>query len=221
MSGWLFTCQLLIRRRRFSNIYPKLGDVRRPTYLGGFLECRPPLKTSFCVSWLRLKERRHSYSTDGLYVSAEEAVTLCAESLPTILRAVPDARSRPKPLQAFASLASTTTDDAQDEGLFSREDQPRRDGHYGNEVLEDDKTAFATMTKNTFQSRLHHLHPTHRCCVKAGSSSICKLAVNISRRPHGTALVRSHVHEYDIDLGMGTSRDTMQSTQRSDLLNIC
>ncbi|KAI5992659.1 hypothetical protein EDD15DRAFT_2196870 [Pisolithus albus] len=188
-----------IRRRRFSNIYPKLGDVRRPTYLGGFLECRPPLKTSFCGN--KLVE---AYLTaDGAQVQ------------------VPDARSRPKPLQAFASLASTTADDAQDEGLFSREDQPRRDGHYGNEVLEDDKTAFVTMTKNTFQSRLHHLHPTHRCCVKAGSSSICKPAVNISRRPHGTALVRSHVHEYDIDLGMGTSRDTMQSTQRSDLLNIC
>ncbi|KAI6165027.1 hypothetical protein EDD17DRAFT_1754863 [Pisolithus thermaeus] len=57
---------------------------------------------------------------------------------------IPDARSGPKPLQSFASLASTTAEDAQDGGLFSQEEealsQPGKDGHSGNVIAEDDKT---------------------------------------------------------------------------------
>lgn len=57
---------------------------------------------------------------------------------------VPDVHSRPKPLQAFASLASTTIDDAQDGGLFSPEEegipQHGRDNHSANVIPEDDKT---------------------------------------------------------------------------------
>lgn len=57
---------------------------------------------------------------------------------------IPDARSGPKPLQSFASLASTTAEDAQDGGLFSQEEealsQPGKDGHPGNVIAEDDKT---------------------------------------------------------------------------------
>ncbi|KAI6105428.1 hypothetical protein F5141DRAFT_1196464 [Pisolithus sp. B1] len=57
---------------------------------------------------------------------------------------IPDTRSGPKPLQSFASLASTTAEDAQDGGLFSQEEealsQPGKDGHSGNVIAEDDKT---------------------------------------------------------------------------------
>ncbi|KIK21760.1 hypothetical protein PISMIDRAFT_103509 [Pisolithus microcarpus 441] len=87
---------------------------------------------------------------------------------------VSDARSRPKPLQAFASLASTTVDDAQDGDLFSQEEalsQPRRDGHSGNVIPEDDKT----VVRDNDQEHLPEppASPTSNTLLSTSSGSAC------------------------------------------------
>lgn len=87
---------------------------------------------------------------------------------------VSDARSRPKPLQAFASLASTTVDDAQDGDLFSQEEalsQPRRDGHSGNVIPEDDKTVI----RDNDQEHLPEppASPTSNTLLSTSSGSAC------------------------------------------------
>ncbi|KAI6122798.1 hypothetical protein EV401DRAFT_2056399 [Pisolithus croceorrhizus] len=94
---------------------------------------------------------------------------------------IPDARSRPKPLQSFASLASTTADDAQDGGLFSQEEealsQPGKDGHPGNVTGGDDKT----VDRDHDQEHLPEppASPTSNTLLSTSSGSACGDSVQI------------------------------------------